>query len=626
LIFIPTKKSSGCIIRKQREVAEVDDGGMWTGGNLPKDDDSLVALIWKLYKRARDSRSEWEERAKECFRFFNGEHYTEDEKLVLNRKQTPALTINRIFARIRDKKALSLRGIPEIKIYPRGKEDVGVADAFNELVKFVQDQNNMQLVQDQVNQDALVGGIGWGECIFDPDAEDGSPDIQINEADPFTVFPDPDSQRPDLEDAEYIIKAQKLSVQKILRMFPGKKDEIPMGGESVAPFSPPLQLDLAEDDYGSHGLGKERKEEDEDTLLLLECWIKEHSPGAIFYDPVNQDYVTVDVDKKGRPKGVEPEQLAGLEHIKNRRYKIRLVHIVGNVVLQNVLSPYIHNRFPLVPLYCYVSRDSGRLRWFGEIENAKEPQRVQNKIYSLMLHNIATMTNSIWVVRTGTKDISKIENAGATPGTVIEVGGAGPISEQIQRLPGVAAVTEATRAQEMLKYEVDHMTGVYQVQRGETGGAKSGKHMESLVEQGQISTEGIALYASIFRKQLGRIIASNIQQFYKDRDIGEIIGFRKDGSSVNMEESLKDMATLKFDVIVSQAESKPTTLLEKYMVARDLYETTGGRVINDEELLDFVPIDVDKEKIKQRMQQEKQMMLMMGATGGESVPEGGTEK
>jgi hypothetical protein len=599
----------------------------WLAGDLPINAPDVVALVWSLYKRSRDNKAGWRERAAESYDYYNGEPYTLWQEEKMKTRKTPALQINRIFPQVRDKKALAIRGLPEIKCYPRGLDDTDVADDMNELVKYVQYENNMMKVQDIINQDAIITGEGWLKCIFDDTAGEDFPDIQMFPRSPFIMFKDPDSEREDLVDAEYVIEAQRLPIGKIIRMFPDKKELIFPSGSFDPTTSPALEHDIVEDDYGSHGMGQEKTDKEEPSALLLECWIKEHKPGAIYYDPTTEMYINIELDKDGDPiipakYSKDKEQylawFATLVHVKNLQHTMRLIHVVGNVLLQNKPMPYMHNTFPFVPLYCYVSRDESGPKVFGEVDNAKEPQLLHNKFFSLALHSLATGTNFMWLKRKDVVDEGKLERDGSTPGAVIDVdvppGMA--LNEAVQRIPGVPLSPELGRMMELLKYEIDRMTGVFQPQRGEAGTAKSGKQVELQMDQGQVAVEGLTLNASAFRKQTGRIIVSNIQQFWQGKDMVQVIG--PDGARrlIDMQDgNLKDLATMKFDIVIADTRGQPTTALEKFAIAEKIFPA----VLSPEEFMEYVPLP-NKEEVIQRIKTEREAML--GITGGMPAPEG----
>lgn len=600
-------------------------------GEFPTEDVDIVEYMHRLYQRSRDHFADANELGSESYDYYNNKPYTEDEERKMEDKNIPRLRINRVYPEVRDKKAMALRGLPEIKVYPRitagqeGMEDAEKANPMNELVRFVQQENDMLAIQNKVNQDAIITGKGWAKCIFQDDVDDDISDIQIMKRNYNVVFPDPDSEEEDLIDAEYVIEARRMSLSRLLRMFSGKKDLIGPDSGFDANWT-----GKSSSDTGDYDEDKKSKD-DEDSVLLLECWVKEHTKGIVVFDPGDDEeerpaqYVVLSVDDDGDP--VPPvgkdkvefvEWLATTKPVKKLRYVIRLVHVAGNVLLNDTISPYAHGMFPFVPLYCNVSNDGGSQYVFGEVENAKEPQKLHNKFFSLALKNLAAAANFLWLMKKGILKKEHLENAG--PGAVIEIDTPGPIGDAIKRVTSVPMISEMVRIMELLKYEIDRMFGVFPPQRGEqTGATKSGKHQELLMEQGQVSVEELSRNASGFRKQLGKLIVSNIQQFWQGRDIVQIVGPDGARKLINVRESFEELGTMKFDVVISDTRGMPTTNTEIFEMALMLHERGA---IDNEELLEVSPYP-NKEKALQRIRREKQQMMMgipAGAGGDMNQP------
>jgi hypothetical protein len=581
----------------------------WLEGRIPENDDEKARFVLDLFNYSRDCRSEWEDRAKESFRYFNGNPYTEEQKAKMKDKQTPPLKINAVFPLVRGKQAEAMRGLPEIKCYPRGYDDKAISDAMNELVKYVQDENNMAGVQNEVNKDSLITGLGWIKCIFEEEYDEDVPEIQIIERNPFIIYPDPDSERLDLSDADFVIEAQRLPIRKVVKMIPGAADKIGVTG-NVEFSMRDTQADIPEDDYGSHGMAKRfgGGEKRDDTVMLYECWVKEYVTSAIYYDPENQQYHPVELNDKGLPvdKAVY-EYLDRLIHVKNTNYLIRLIHVADNVLLSDEISPYIHGKFPFVPLFCYTSRvvyeDDSNRYVFGEVDNLKEPQNISNKLFSFGIHNLATAANHLVLYKKDAVDPNVLEKMGSVPGAKIPIDGPGPIDDNIRREAGVPMAADLMIMVDRMRYHLEYITGQFRPQRGEPGGAKSGKQEELLQEKGMVSVEGILLNGRTFRRALGRIITSNVQQFYQNKKMVSVIS--PDGARKLIDISkLKDLATTRFEVAIADTQGMPTNNIEKWAILVDVIEILQNYLPPKTILgmiLDYIPLPIDKDQVLSEM-------------------------
>jgi len=114
-------------------------------------------------------------------------------------------------------------------------------------------------------------------------------------------------------------------------------------------------------------------------------------------------------------------------------------------------------------------------------------------------------------------------------------------------------------------------------------------------------------FTRIFQRTMGQIIASNIQQFYKDKDYVRVVGAGGMTSGINIPEQLGDMGTLRFDIVVADSEGMPAGPMEQFMLAAELYQMN---LLTKGEFIEWVPM-VNKDAILERLKStgEDQMTI-----------------
>lgn len=588
------------------------------------DKDNLVGSVEKLKQKLEENRYAWIEKVLENRKFYRGEQWTTEQEEKLKQANTTPLQINDYYSAIRDKKGQLIRGKPIITAYPRDNDDVDIANFYRDLISYILYINQYDIIEDKVVTDSLTGGIGWVECLFNPLLNNREGEVELIYQDTIDVLFDPESRMPDYSDAEFVMKVLDLPLDRVVRLFPQAKDDL-----LAEPPHTPSPSTRETGDYVTNFDDSERAVIREDRIELIELWIKEYGTWAMM------QYLGLDPDqmRTDRVRWVEVEKdddiRAALndnpdyEVVEIQDHRIKIITVAGGIELQNVYSEYAHNRFPLIPIVG-ISTETGYPSSQGE--QVKEIQKINNTLYSLMVSNLTATNNPITVLAQGLVEkamIKKIETEGAYPGAVWVA--KPPLDQAIQRRPGVGIDASIQLVLQWLDSKIERLFGVRGSLRGEREpGVKSGRMLQMLISQAAGSLTSDALPITASRRELGKLIVSNIQQFYLPTRAIRVVGRDRVSALVNLQSLPTDLRIGKFDIIVGDVTSQPANRLEEFAFLLEINNVLAqqGVPLDYETLIEAAPLS-NKELILQRLKEREQRMAQMAIqprSSGGAVP------
>lgn len=159
------------------------------------------------------------------FRYYKGDQWTPEELAAHRRQFRRAYVFNEIFSKIDHIIGTQNETRMEINVLPREKNDSKQAELLNHIIKWVEQINNLQMVETNVFIDALIRGFGVAgiEWKFE-DVLFGYPVIRVFP--PWQFFWDLNSTELTLEDARWLARVQYLSRKNLKELFPDKAEMI----------------------------------------------------------------------------------------------------------------------------------------------------------------------------------------------------------------------------------------------------------------------------------------------------------------------------------------------------------------------------------------------------------------
>lgn len=400
---------------------------------------------------------------------------------------------------------------------PEAQED---AELKTHYLKYLNDVNRMDFERSAAFDDCVKAGLGWIEVGVRGDPEQ---DAVYGRHEPWrNMLYDSLGQSKDInEDCRYLFRFKWVDIDLAKAAFPGNdaafdRAKVAVGNEPYMEWWHGKRIDEYEesssqvrDDFrfydGSAWLNNPRE-----RVMLIECWHKEPS-----------NLTT------GKAVGTYDRSFM----------RMRCTVITDNDVIADDWTPYKHNRFPFVPLWCYRrKRDNAP---YGVIRRQRGPQDAINKSMSKAIWEVSSNQIMLETSALDTKvmNLERLREEIQKPdGTIVLAPGA----LQNQRIKNVDRQTKLDGHLKIVEVGTQALRtngGVTGENRGiETSDRQSGKAVELRQEQGSLTT------AEIFDNQLlahqleGELELSVLEQYGKESRTFSVQGERNkfDYFAINM--------------------------------------------------------------------------------------------
>lgn len=319
----------------------------------------------------------------------------EDIQELIDRAQSP-LVFNEIAPTVDWVIGTEKRTRVDFKVLPRTENDVKTADAKTKVLKWNSDVNKTAFSRSLAFADTVKVGLGWIEdgCTGDP-----------TEAPLYSRY---ESWRNMLHDSSgverngsdwrYVFRIKWVDLDVAIAMFPGRRSQLEGAAVAANQFG-------SEEDEDFWYLGQHYQSRDSmgqvvgrrtfvsDSALvfnrrarvkLIECW----------YRMPEQCYVCQgDIYHGQRFDAANPTMKQAVENgavslVHKITMRVRCAVMTERDLIQDMRSPYKHNRFPFTPIWCYKRGRDGMP--YGIPRRVRDPQDDLNKRGSKALFLIST--------------------------------------------------------------------------------------------------------------------------------------------------------------------------------------------------------------------------------------------
>jgi hypothetical protein len=465
----------------------------------------LLELMRKRFKRCLDDSSEKDnrERALKAIKFRALEQWP--DKIKNERENDPegsrpCLVMDEINQYINQVKNDYRQNRPGIKVRPvDDKGDKDVAEAFQGLVRNIEDQSNADIAYDNAFDQMLDGGFGYFRIITEYCDDEGfDQDIRICQIkNRFAVYLDPDRQLPDGSDAEFGFITEWVNEDEYERLYPESKAASWDEGDGEEGWKNENDIRVAEYFYVEY---------EKRTLILLPT-------GEVAYK-----------DEWPEDAGEIPKELK-TRTIDHR--KVCWVKSNGSEVLEKSVWP--SKWIPIVECIGNEIDIEGKSKKSGMVEGAMDPQRMHNYGVSSFVETVALAPRAPWVTYEGQiegheqdwktanrRNISVLQVKAVTDeaGTVLPL-------PQRQAPPGIptgwAAIVEGSRSW------VQASLGQYNASLGAASNETSGKAILSRQRQGDTATYHYTDNMAKSIRHCGRIIVDLIPKIYDTKRVVRLL-------------------------------------------------------------------------------------------------------
>ncbi|MCP4355510.1 MAG: hypothetical protein GY793_07745 [Proteobacteria bacterium] len=455
----------------------------------------ILKKIKTYYEESKNSSiyQNWLSQAKQCWNFYEGNQWTESEKIALEKSVQAPIVINKIATKIDSVSGNEISSRTRIAYRSRSgvKTEEDTARALTDIALYVSEKNDQSLEISEVFKAGLVTGVGWMELGIKKN--EGMPFIFNKAENEMNVIFDIRSRSLDYSDARFVARERWLDVDTLKNIFGDKADSIIkeiMNKDYQKSYSLHFNEELTSaEDY----LNQEEK-----RAKVVEVQFKQ---SELLYTVTN---------KTGKAFRTFNKQLAYKEKDNeiNQSYCYRtyIAYFTENTLLGCNALDYDFNDFTLLPYFFKRKRSTGEP--YGLVSSAIDPQREYNKRRSKALHllNTAQVIADIDAV----EDPNILAREAARPDGVI-LKRPGKDLRIIQK-SDLAASQVSIMNQATL--DIQEVTGVFDDRLGKQTDASSGV----AIRQRQMASTNNQMFAfdslRKLKKQIGRNVLSLIRQFF----------------------------------------------------------------------------------------------------------------
>lgn len=490
------------------------------------------------YEQAVSYWGEWRKAAREDREFFAGDQWLPADRNNREIQCRPILTINRLPVFARQIIGDARQNKPSIKIYPAEDGDAEIAEIYEGLIRNIEYVSSAPDAYDTAFESAVICGIGaWRVCtdyVSDDAFEQHILIERIRE--PLSITIDPNSERADFSDAEWLFYEYDLSKEEFKHKWPD------------ADLS-----DFATSDAMPGWL-------DRDSVRVAEYWFKERAKKTIYL--LGDGTVT---DK----------MIPGLQVIRQRdveSVKVKRATMAGWTFLDEP-QDWPGTMFPFAIVTGEEYRIKNKTDYRGIVRNAIDAQRMYNYWRTMETENIALAPKTPFLV--ADDQIEGLEqewnnlNTVPMPYVRYNANSQAPIPHQIQppQIP-----TAYANASAVCVDEIKSTTGLFNASLGEGGTESSGRAILARQREGDTAT---FLWVDNLNRAIrytGKILVELIPKIYDSERIIRVLGpdasneqvaiNRVVGDGMGGTTIINDLSFGRYDVIVESGPSFATKRIE----------------------------------------------------------------
>lgn len=212
------------------------------------DDNELLAQLIRWFESAETDTYRERELARRDRAYCDHDQYTDQELAILRQRGQPPLTINKIKEKVEVLRGLERRGRSDPKAFPRNPNEDARADAATQVLRYLADQNRLDVVRSMVFDNLLVEGVGGCEIIVEQQQlspaslrnstaltpQQPDYDVIVNHVPYDRLFWDPHSRHPGFTDARWLGCVIWGDRDQVARDYPGSDSVLEASFGSVS--------------------------------------------------------------------------------------------------------------------------------------------------------------------------------------------------------------------------------------------------------------------------------------------------------------------------------------------------------------------------------------------------------
>lgn len=495
----------------------------------------------------------WRAEARESYRFYAGDQWTEEDEYDLRRAKRPIVTFNRVAPTIDAVTGAERSNRQETRYLPRttteSEDDTPVSELWTEAARWVRDECDAEDEESQAFEDHLITGLGWTETWIDFECDqDGQ--IKIERRNPLQVYFDPDAVKRNLSDSRRVQYAQRMTREEIKEIWPNAK----LRGLSDTA----IKLDNAEDPHDAEEAkyyrtdqGGRRRNVNDLIVVQTQWWERQPVWRVINPTTGGTEFLTrSELDAVNDALGRE---LPSLRQVRRVYYQC---FVVGKTMLEKSVL-HESDDSTIIPGFTFQAltgkRDEMDYQWYGLMRAMRDPQCWSNKFFSQIQDIInSNAKGGLLAEQDAFVNQREAEENWARPDRIVWLNSGAIREGKIQERSSASVPAALDRMLQMAIGAVRDVSGVNVEMAGLASRTQSGVVEQSRIQQGLTT---LALFFDSlrrYRKDQGRVLLHFLILYLPDDTLIRVVG------SDRYVRFAKDPAVRKFDLIVDQSPTSPS--------------------------------------------------------------------
>lgn len=552
---------------------------------VPKDKDGLFLKLKGWYTTDITHATTWRKEAREDFRFYSNDQWSEDDKIALAAKARVPVVFNRIAPLVNAVVGSEINNRREVQYIPREQGDAVANELLTAAGEWFRDQTGAEDEESDAFEDAVIGGMGWTDTRLDFEIEpDGAPVIE--RMDCMEMVWDSNAVKPNLADATRMFRVKEMPYSAARELFPkASKEQLHAGwAKTIGNDSEPHDQEEA-DQY--NGTQEESEANDRKLCTIVEARWFERQPyyrGPDYQNPQQEREYDEDQIKLIR------KQFPGFPAVKQTRKVVKRCFI-GSEVLEDPDQPLVPpGMFGWECVTGY--RDKMKAQFYGVVRSTKDPQRWTNKFFSQVMFLLNSQAKGgIGAERGAFEDDRQAEVSWAKSDEITWFSKGALSGNKPKVIPKPTAQFPAgffTLFQES-KEEINQVSGLSPEFIGTREVDQAG------VLEAQRRQSSLNLLASLFnslrryRKRQGQTMLFLIQNHLSDGRLIRIIG---DDKKQYVPLTKDAVASQKYDIIVDDAPTSPNEKERTWGILQQMFPLLKDMMTPDValEMLSWSPL------------------------------------
>ena len=562
----------------------------------------IVDAAHDLFKKSQTKTKAWRAEGRENEEFYEGEQWSDEDRMFLEENERPIVTFNRCAPTIDAVTGSEKNNRQEVRYLQRTMDDAAPNEMITAVSRWARDECDAEDEESEAFHDVIVQGMGWTETWVDFET-DPEGMIRVDRVNPQEMYWDWMSSKKNLQDARWVMRVRLLPKDEIKERWPGKKIDYSKTFDVREVDSPHLadSADLYKNDQGGRV----------ETDLVPVCQFQWAEKRPI-YRVAGPDGIEMLSSQEYEAVKDEIEAMEYPVLRQSRREYFRAFVVGGTCVEKSVL----HESETTIPGFTFqaITGKRGKDGWYGLMSSMKDPQRWSNKFFSQIQDIInSNAKGGIIAESDAFENPRKAEEDWAKSDSIIWASPGAVRDGKIQPRPSANYPQGLDRLMQVAMGAIRDTSGVNLEVLGMADRYQAGVVEASRIKQGLTVLSIFFDSLRRYRKSQGRVMLYFIRNYVPDDIMVRIVGEDR------FVPYKRDLAFEKYDTIVDQAPTA-TNMKEEvwngFQLILPAMVKAGLPIPPD--IIDFLPIPQSmiskikrfyKEKAQQSPEQKKAAAL-----------------